>query len=250
MQAGGQPVKDIEKWFLAESARSPAFRHLLPEKLWRRWLTENAERKERGESPLPLQLAGFAPIRAISIDASKTRFFNPASLAAHGTRGAKNPIERNVALELYEVPPLRPGGKSKVLGRPKLHPRFAAMQQRWRDLGYEVPDLDPLPEGARLLFCITKERPLCLPLTRDGEIADAWDSAYKRLWVSVTAIKESGKIEMRPVEFLQSELETDKAGYVSRPGSRLFGTKIKEVYTLQGQSLLALMQLNLQLAKS
>lgn len=242
-------IADLEKWFAAESARSPAFAKLFPEKMWQGWINENVRRKANGEPALPLELPGFAPVRAISVDASKPSFFDPRSLASHDSgRGAKSPVERNFALDLFEVPPPKDGGKTEIVSRPILHPRFARMQARWRELDVEVEAPAPLPANAKRVARVTKSTRLCLPLKRDGAIAASWDDAYRRVWAGVTALNTSGQIEMKPVEFQPAEFDLDNAGAISRPDSRLFGLKLKSVYKLQNESLLALIRLNAQLS--
>lgn len=256
----GSQVKldDLKKWFAAESARSPAFAKLFPKDVWQTWSDENNRRKAEKQPPIPLQLPGFAPVRAITVDASKPSYFEPQSLAAHDERGAKNPMERNVALDLYEIPPAKPGGKSKVESRPILHPRFAQMQQRWRELGVEVETPEPLPENAKFIIRVTKQKPICFPLKKTGEFAESWNDAYRRMWVCIKAIntlRKNGRIngaqlELEPAEFLNAKLDTDDQGYVIRPGSRLFGLKLKLVYKLQNESLLTLIRLNEQLRRT
>lgn len=237
-------MKDAAKWFAAESQRSPAFAKLFPERIWREWLVENDRRRAAKEEPSPLAVPGFAPVRAISVDGSKPVFFDAWSLAAHGSRGAKNPTERNVAIDLYECPPRKFGGKPKVVSRPVLHPRFATMPEKWRALGHLVPEAAPLPSGARFVARITKRFPLCLPLDREGEIVEKWEDAYRRVWFIPTALKTDGHVKLAPAEFIPEKLPTAADGGIDRDGSRLFGLKLKSGYAPINEGLLTLLRLN------
>jgi len=243
----GWPVNDAEKWFLAESQRSPAFAKLFPEKIWREWLTENARRKAEYEKPEPLVVPGFAAVRAITVDASKPQFFDALTLAAHGPHGAKNPAgERNIAVRLYEYSKVTAKGttKTEVESRTVIHPRLIAQQAKWQAAGWVLPESKPLPVGAQLVATVTKSTVLLLPLDRAGEIVSSMEQAYAKVWCKPTALKSSDQVELRPVEFLADKIEIDADGAISRPGSRLFGLKLKQVYKLQNKSLLVLVRLN------
>lgn len=243
LTAGGWPVPDAEKWLLAADRRDPGFGKLLPEPVWRAWLEENARRQAAGEDqPMPLMLPGQAPIRALRVDASKPQFLDVSSLAAHGERGAKNPTERNLALDLYSYQDSK--GRTKIITRAVSHPRALQFSKAWQAQGFELPDETSLPDGAQRVARVMKGDLLCLPLSKDGSIATDFDQAYSRVWCHITALKTSGQIETRPTEFLPKELKIDTDGIVIKNGSRLFGQRMKGVYKFQNESLLNLLRLN------
>ena len=249
---GGWPVNDAEKWLAAAARKSPAFARNFPEKLWRTWLEdnsrikeENIRRKKTGEPPrppAPLRAASSsAPMRALTVAASKPEFFDSSTLVPHDQRGAKNPVERNIALELFEGTDAK--GRKKVYSRTVLHPRLAALHDQWRQRGFEVPGTEPLPSGAHRVARVAKGDVLCLPLRKDGELATNPEEAYRRVWYLVTALNTGGQIEMKPAEFNPAELSGDEDGTVTREGSRLFGLRLKPVFRAQNESLLKLLRL-------
>ena len=234
--SGGWPVNDAEKWFAECSARSPAFAAAFPEAKWRAWIEENTRRKAEGREPLPLANPGGGFVRAISIDGSKARFFAPDSVALHEPDGVKIPIEKNLAVELFET--TRANGLKQIKSRIISHPRFALLRRTWEEKGIATSPDDPLPPGVKPLARVKKGDLLRLPLLRDGEIAESVGEGYIKLWVQVSAIKSNGTVAARPCEFRLEDLETDDGGSVCRAGSRLFGAKVRDLYTFQNASLL------------
>jgi hypothetical protein len=239
---GGWPVKDAEKWFLAAAQRSPAFAKMFPEEHWRQWLAENARRKAEGEPSLSLVAAGAGAVRAISVDASKPEFFDPGTLSIHGERGAKNPTERNIALDLFEC--AMANGRKRVISRVVTHPRLKKMRARWKELGLPIADSDGLPSGVQRIARVVKGDVLCLPLMRDGEIARSYENAYRRVWFHVTALKTSGQVQLMLAEFVTKDLKVGEDGSVDRTGSRLYGLRIKDVYAVQNETLVRILRLN------
>ena len=236
--SGGWPVPDAEKWFLAAEKRHADFASLFPEKLWRAWLEENAQLKASGSNePKPLQFPGHAPVRTLRVDASKPQFFDPSAVAAHGTGGVKNPTERNLALDLYTY--TTANGKTKVVTRAVPHPRFKKLQAKWVELGQQLIELEPLPEGSKRVARFTKGQLFLVPLSKNGEIALDLDCAYARVWCHITALKSDGQVVFNFTEFNVSEIKTDKNGIVVKEGSRLYGLKLKD-YRASGDSLLNL----------
>jgi hypothetical protein len=49
---------------------------------------------------------------------------------------------------------------------------------------------------------------------------------------------------MKPTEFNVSELKTDESGAITRNGSRVFGLRLKSIYTFQNESLFTLISIN------
>jgi hypothetical protein len=251
----GWPVNDAEKWLAGAAQASPKFARLFPEKKWRDWLEENTRRQEEnarrkragsGEPllpPAPLRSSHqHGAMQALRIAASKPEFFNAFTLVPHGPRGAKNPTERNIAVDLYEVEGTN--GRTRVDSRPVLHPRLAGMADRWRAAGLGVEEPAPLPANARRVARVGKGDLFRLPLDRDGKITPRLDECYRAVWYQVTACKSRCEIEMKPAEFAVSELRNDSDGRVEREDSRLFGLRLKPVIALQNASLLALIRLN------
>ncbi|MBM3843965.1 MAG: hypothetical protein FJ397_12010 [Verrucomicrobia bacterium] len=234
--SGGWPVKDAEKWFAECSARSPAFAAAFPERKWRAWIEENTRRNKEKREPLPLDNPGGGTVRAVSVDASKPSFFAPDAVALHDPAGVKNPIEKNLAVELFET--TRASGLKQIKSRIISHPRFALLRRTWEKKGIATSPDDPLPPGLKPLARLKKGDLLRVPLLRDGEIAESDGESYVKLWVRVTSIKSNGTVEAKPCEYLLEQMELDAGGSVNREGARLFGARIKKVYPFQNASLL------------
>jgi hypothetical protein len=175
-------------------------------------------------------------VRAVSIDGSKARFFAPDSVALHEPDGVKIPIEKNLAVELFET--TRANGLKQIKSRIISHPRFALLRRTWEEKGIATSPDDPLPPGVKPLARLKKGDLLRLPLLRDGEIAESVGEGYIKLWVQVSAIKSNGVVEAKPCEYLLEQMELDAGGSVSREGARLFGARIKKVYAFKNASLL------------
>ena len=109
----------------------------------------------------------------------------------------------------------------------------------FRSEGVSVPPETPAPAGGVELAKVKKGDLLRIPLTRNGDLADRAEEIFCQVWAQVTALKTSGTLEARPCEFNVGELKMDPNGVVTIPDSRIFGLKLKGVYTFQNASLLS-----------
>ncbi len=165
-----------------------------------RWIT--------AEGTDALRLRDGTPVHGLPVPAPKTG--TDISRIAH-RNGEGEPIGMRVATEAnwrIEVWKATENGREKFSTRIIPHPRCLVNLRRthgdkvWRS---KHPDggtwrsqiSGKLPPFAKKIGHFEKGMVIKVPLARDGSVADAFQGSYAVRWYRVTAIKSSGKVELK-----------------------------------------------------